>query len=306
MARYMNAMSCSGRLQAHRGQHLTHDELRALPTIFKEQAWQDCSDNFRVIPTIQVLEALEEEGYVPTFAQAANSRIDGKADFTRHLLRLRHRDHLPMVGKGLAPELILLNGNDRTCSYQLRGGIVSFLCLNGLWTCDEMATPIKVRHSGKPEKVRDAVIQGTYTLIDEVKEATERTREYAGVPLSADERRLLATQAMRLRWDDPEKEATQAATPEMLLLPRRREETGTDLLTTYDVVQENVVRGAHGAFGTHNYRLSRVVRTENNRHRRATVREMTGIDQLSSFGRALAGLVEGMAILKAGGSISFN
>ena len=73
-----------------------------------------------------------------------------------------------------------------------------------------------------------------------------------------------------------------------LLRRRRIEDSGRDLWTAFNVVQENAVRGG----------LSGRVRKTEGRIQRRTTREVAGIDQSRSLNRALWLLTQRMAELK--------
>jgi hypothetical protein len=70
---------------------------------------------------------------------------------------------------------------------------------------------------------------------------------------------------------------------------RRYDDRASDLWTTFNAVQENVIRGGITAMG----------RNATGQRRRVTTREVNGIDQNRSLNRALWMLAERMAELKA-------
>jgi hypothetical protein len=73
------------------------------------------------------------------------------------------------------------------------------------------------------------------------------------------------------------------------LLPRRHDDQASDLWTTFNVVQENVIRGG----------LTAVGRDANGRRRRTTTRAVNGIDQDVRLNKGLWVLAERMAEIKA-------
>ena len=77
--------------------------------------------------------------------------------------------------------------------------------------------------------------------------------------------------------------------PEALLKPRRAADRGADLWSAFNVIQENVIRGGQ---------RGQVVAADGAR-RRASVREVTGIDQGRALNRALWVLTERMAELRS-------
>ncbi|WP_171181060.1 DUF932 domain-containing protein [Ruegeria sp. HKCCD8929] len=152
--RYMRGMSNGGLVT---GQALSDDDLRkAVPSIFATEAHESRSERFVPVPTIDVLSELRKEGFDPFFAQQANTRIKGKAAFTKHMMRLRHRSISNAEGEAF--EIILVNANDGTSSYQMVPGFFRFVCANGLMVGDSF-NEVKVRHSGN---AIHEVVEGAY------------------------------------------------------------------------------------------------------------------------------------------------
>lgn len=286
--RYMRGMSNGGCLHS-RSEPLDNDQLRAVvPSIFAHTAHESRSDRFAAVPTIAVLEGLRDEGFEPFFAQQANTRVPGKAEFTKHMLRLRHRTLAREDGQAF--EIILVNANDGTSAYQMIPGFFRFVCANGLMTGDTF-DQVKVRHTG--DAVGE-VIEGAYTVLQDAPRVTDQVNRFQAITLSDSERLALAEAAHTLRFPDAhpadDSEVKPAPiTAEMLLRPRRGDDRNTDLWTAFNVVQENTIKG--GQRGR--------VRGNNGRLRNQRVREVKGIDQSKTLNRALWTLTERMAELKA-------
>lgn len=69
-------------------------------------------------------------------------RDDGRRDFTKHMLRLRHASQ---INDTEANEIILLNSLDGTSSYQMLAGMFRFVCSNGL-VCGNTVADVRVKH----------------------------------------------------------------------------------------------------------------------------------------------------------------
>jgi hypothetical protein len=106
--------------------------------------------------------------------------------------------------------------------------------------------------------------------------------------LDRQEARALAAAAKELRFDETSAFG-QSVNPEVFLDVRRFEDRSTDLWTTFNVVQENVIKGG----------LHTVIEDANGRVKQATSREVKGIDQDAKLNRALWVLGQEMARLKA-------
>lgn len=285
--RYMRGMQVGGRITGRAGEALTNDELQAAcPSIFATEAHESRSARFAPVPTITVLDGLRAEGFEPFSAVQARTRVEGKAEFTKHMVRLRHRSLTNTDGDSF--EIVLVNANDGTSAYQMIPGFFRFVCDNGLMT-GETFNEVKVRHSGN---AIGEVIEGAYTVLQDAPLVADQVSRWKSISLQDREREALAEAAHMLRFPDAHaEESTKQApiTAQALLSPRRSSDRATDLWTAFNVVQENTIKGG----------LRGRVLDANGRIARRTTREVAGIDQNRSLNRALWLLTERMAEIKA-------
>jgi hypothetical protein len=91
---------------------LAEDQMRqAAPSIFAAGKHASRSERYTYIPTIEVLRGLRREGFEPFMVAQSRSRIEGKTEYTKHMIRLRHlRDVSDQVtARSEANEIILIN-----------------------------------------------------------------------------------------------------------------------------------------------------------------------------------------------------
>lgn len=265
---------------------LTEDAMRMMaPSIFAQHAHESRSERFRPIPTIDVLRGLQAEGFYPLACRQAVTRIPGKADFTKHMIRLRRLDDdaAYVVGDTVC-EIVLKNANDGTSAYDLMAGLFRIRCLNSLVAQTGTVDTVKVRHSGD---VQGKVIEGTYHVLSEAQKALAAPQDWSQIAMIPDAQLALAEAAHVLRFGDENGDTTTPIQPAQLLRPRRFDDRANDLWTTFNVVQENVIRGGLHARGL----------DANNRPRRVTTREVRGIDQDVKLNKALFVLADRMAAL---------
>ncbi len=255
---------------------LTDNEMRRYaPSIFADQPHESRSQRYTYIPTIDVLNRLRTEGFHPFMVCQSRSRIEGKEGHTKHMVRLRHPTQ---VFSDEANEIVLLNSHDGTSSYQMIAGVLRFVCSNGL-ILGQNVNDVRVHHKG--DIVGD-VIEGAYEVLDNFKIVDEQRESMKDVNLSTDEKRLLANSALSLKYDTEVGPAP--VSEETILTPRRREDSKDDLWSTFNVIQENLVRGG--------------LRARNKNGRRSTTRAVTSIDGNIKLNRALWQLADGMRKLK--------
>jgi hypothetical protein len=284
---------------------LSMDELRHYaPSAFATSAHESRSARYTYIPTSDVISGLMREGFQPFKATQGRSRVAGKAEYTKHLIRFRHPDSFSAIQKvgDSVPEVVLVNSHDGTSAYKLSAGLFRLVCSNGLMVSDSTVEMLSIQHKG--DIVRD-VIEGSFQIVGQSEKALARADEWNQLQLTAGEQGAFADAARQLRFADVEGKITSPITAEQLLRPRREADaTGIinwrtpaapkpDLWHTLNVVQENVVRG-----GLHGMQHGTDPQTGRRTMRRVTTREVRGIDQDVKLNRALWMLAERMAELK--------
>jgi len=260
---------------------LGEDQMRSVaPSIFATGKHQSRSDRYAYIPTIDVLRGLRKEGFEPFMVAQSRSRIEGKSEFAKHMIRMRHAGQVG--ARPEANEIILINSHDGASSYQMLAGVFRFVCCNGL-VCGTVANDIRVPHKGD---VQDDVIEGAFRVLDDFEAVDASTEGMKALTLNVDEERAFATTALALRYGErTEGQPPAPVTAQQLVEARRAEDMGRSLWTTFQRVQENVLRGGQPGRSTQG--------------RRVRTREVSSIDRGVSLNRALWMLAEEMRNLKA-------
>jgi hypothetical protein len=255
---------------------LTTEQIhRYAPSILATQAHDSRSARYSYIPTSFVLQGLKQEGFEPFFVAQSKSRLEDRREFTKHMLRLRHRTQIE--NREETQEIILINSHDGSSAYQLLAGSFRFACANGLIVGKETAD-IRIPHKGA---VRDRVIEGAFSVVKHFEEVASGIDAMKAETLSDAEQVAMATAALELRYDEGK-----AVIPASRLLEvNRREDLGNDLWTVFNRVQENVLRGGQTQYHAE-------------RRRTVTTRAIKGIDQGVKLNRALWVLAEEMRKLK--------
>jgi len=270
------AARMSNAVQYRSSSPLSDDQIaRIAPSVFAEEAHESRSERYAYIPTIDVVNKLRSEGFKPFMVAQGHTRVPGKGDFTKHMLRFRHENQ---VNDGEANEIIIINSHDGTSSYQMMAGMLRFVCCNGL-VCGNITEDIRIKHKGN---VVDEVVQGAYKVLDGFDLIREVRDEMKSTTLTRHEQAAFADAALMLKFDEEQTPTIEAS---QLLLTRRDEDRDPTLWTTFNKVQENLIRG--GLRGV----------TANGR--RTRTREVTAIDTDVKLNRALWSLADKMAELKA-------
>jgi len=254
---------------------LSNEQIaRYAPSVLAQEAHESRGERYTFIPTIDVLDGLRREGFQPFEVRQTRVRDQSKREHTKHLVRLRHESSITSLEE--VPEIILLNSHDGSSSYQLLSGFFRFVCSNGLIAGD-VCNDIRVRHSGN---VVDDVIEGAVRVLDNVEEIAGRIDTYKSITLAPEEATVFANAALSLRWDE-DKAPVQA---DQVLRTRRWADNKADLWTTFNRVQENLLKGGLSGRSTTG--------------RRTSTRAVGGVNENVKLNRALWSLADGLAQLK--------
>lgn len=266
--------------QANKAQALTNDQLhRQAPSVFAESKHEGCSDKYKFIPTITVVDQLRNEGWMPVWASESRVRDKSKEGFQKHMLRFRKEDKSLAVGDSVI-ETVLVNSHDRSCAYQLHAGVFRLVCANGMVVADATFGKVSTKHVGFDPR---EVIEASYKVIEDAPQIADSINGMREIQLAQPEQLVLAESALSLKYEDLKDAPIEAR---QLLSARRWDDKSDDLWTTFNRIQENMIRG--GLRG----------RTANNR--RTSTREVKSIDQNVKLNKAMWHLAEGMKNLKIG------
>jgi hypothetical protein len=236
------------------------------------------SDRYSFVPTIEAVELLRSVGWLPVAAKQAGVRNDDRNGFQKHMIRF--------IQDGMAADeeridLVLNNSHDRGCAFKLAASVWRKICENGLMVSSELYN-FSHKHIGFDSQ---AFMDSAYKIADGAGEIAARVGDLKTIELAPNEKGVFAMAAHQLVYDDPEAAPIR---PEKLLCERRYDDKGNDLWTTFNVVQENIMKG--GIYGSK--------QGANGRVRRVKTRPVKSIDRDVKLNKALWVLTEEMAKLK--------
>ena len=142
--------------------------------------------------------------------------------------------------------------------------------------CGDKVSDVRIQHKGN---IVDDVIDGAFRVLADFERVNGQVDQMKSLPLNVAEQAAFGRAALALKFDD----ATAPITDQQVLHIRRPEDQASDLWTTLNRTQENLMRGGlHGRNAT---------------GKRITTRPVNGIDQSIKLNRALWILADEMAKL---------
>ena len=209
---------------------ITHKEL-----LEQSRGYDNTSERYQVIPTIDVVQRFQEYGFETTSVQAVNART--RNGFQRHLVRMKSEYKM---APGLVPEVVIFNSYDATKALQIRVGFFRMACSNGLVIGDNLIPEFRITHSNTSWE------QKLDEFIDVYDEKYKLQKEWVGkmedTKMSLEEAYNVAEKLLTERHYD-ERVKMDVVDPLELLITRRKEDRGDSAWLRYNTVQENLING---------------------------------------------------------------
>jgi hypothetical protein len=201
------------------------------PAVFATSPSSKLSDKYSFVPTFEILENFEREGW-----QVSNATQRGSGIHSLHQLRFRHQD-LPKVGDTLI-EAIISNSHNGLSTLNIQTGLFRLVCSNGLTVPTSSAQEFKVRHSGfnldDVKRVTEDFSKNLPVLQKSVNRMMERE-------MTTDEKIDFVRKSAEIRFS--KEKVLNDLEIVGLLTPNRVEDEGDDMWKVFNVVQEKFVRG---------------------------------------------------------------
>lgn len=256
---------------------LRNDELKELcPTLFSKEAYNEVSEKYHFIPTINVIEEIRANNWYPVSVSEASVRDLKKEGYQQHCVRFRHFEDLlnPLEN---AVELLLFNSHDRSKAFSISAGVFRFVCSNGLVISDSVFESYKIKHIGDKENDVLSAVNSITSIKDKL---MNKIKKFESINLSTVEKESFAKSSIALRFEDHLE-----VDHKDLLLPHREDDFKDDLYTTLNIIQENLLRG-------------NIQGVNKNSGRKFSSKEITSISKDTNINKALWDMAEKIAHIK--------
>jgi len=166
--------------------------------------------------------------------QESHARNQENQGYQKHLIRFHRRD---LIINGEAIEVVLINSHNRSAAYQLMAGVFCFICSNGMIVGDTFGR-ISVKHINfNPGEI----VEASYEIIENAPQIAGNMQEMKTIELNEGEREIYAESAALTVYGESDAIPFDAS---RLLTPRRYDDHNkNDLWSTFNIVQENMMKG---------------------------------------------------------------
>jgi hypothetical protein len=205
-----------------------------VPAIFTTSPSPKMSDKYTFVPTMDILENFEQEGW-----QVYSAKQTGRSQFATHEIRLRNGE-LPAVGDSLI-EAVIRNSHNGLTTFSVSSGLHRLVCSNGLTVPTSLAEQFNIRHQnfdlGEVRRLTDSFASRLPIIQESLSKMENRE-------LTMDEKVGFVKGAAAIRWKEGNMPSTMSI--EEILNPLRDGDVGNSLWKVFNVVQEKMVRGGVG------------------------------------------------------------
>ena len=233
--------------QYHTTPFMSRDQLmKAAPTLFAERPAEHISARYKFASTSLVLDELAEAGWGAVKVMAKRANKEENIGFEKHVVRMRKLDQQPVLQGEILPELILTNSHNGDTAFRFDAGIYRLVCSNGLTVASASVASARLIHTKYDSGAAIEAASTVAATFDNAIDLVERMRNRKIGHLEAVE---FARESMLVRYGerDCDEEGNERAhwpfEPERLFRLQRRSDDTTTLWNTFNVVQENLVRG---------------------------------------------------------------
>lgn len=178
-------------------------------------------------------------------------------------------------------DMVMYNSHDRGCAFNLIASIWRKVCGNGLMVSSDVFN-FSHKHMGFDS---DAFAYSAQQIAANAGKIAAQVDTLKSIELQPNEKGVFARAAHQLVYDDPQNAPIK---PEQLLTEHRYDDKGHDLWSTYNVIQENIIKG--GLYGQK--------KGANGRIKRQKTRAVKAIDRNIKLNKSLWLLTEEMAKIK--------
>ena len=159
--------------------------------------------------------------------------------FQKHLVTFRNDDVVINGDDGdtVFPQILLTNSHDGKNAFQFQAGLYRLVCSNGLVIADTQFEAVKMRHMGYTfEDLQEKIKE----MVEKLPLTVESMNKMKAQEMEQEQILQFAKDAINTRFSEKEMNRIKIDYDE-LIKPVRKEDSGSDLWSVFNVVQEKIL-----------------------------------------------------------------
>jgi len=229
-------------LDLQNAQFLTDEQIKEqAPSVFTMKPSNEVSKHYTHIPTTKVINDMRTLGWDVVDVKEVKARKNATKGFQKHLVVFRNPDVVINGNDGdtVFPQILLTNSHDGKNSFTFTAGLFRLICENGLVISTTQFEDVKMRHMGYTfEDLQENIRE----MVEKLPLTVESMNKMKEVEMKQEQALEFAKRALETRFDEKQMNRINVDL-DALLTPTRVEDTGNDVWSVFNVVQEKIIDG---------------------------------------------------------------
>jgi len=228
---------------------MTKEQVKRIcPLVFSVEPTRNVSGKYIIASTETVIDDMERLGWkiVEAHQRKASSRSqESGQQFSYHQIIFQNPDiKITKTVNGVEtvesyPRIILGNSHDGCNAFRFAVGLLRLVCSNGTIIASQKFADLRIIHMNYSfEELRELVNK----IIAELPAQVIQMNKMQNTVLTQEQKNELALEAVRIRFDDEEREVDEETISE-ILEPLRDEDKEDSLWVTFNIIQEKMIKG---------------------------------------------------------------
>ena len=215
--------------------------------VYAEYPHARVSNKYQQAKTIEVVNALTNNGWQITKTTTARVRDPERQGFQKHFVHLRPEGDKAKLKVGDTElRVIISNSHDGTSAFRMDAGLYRLVCSNGMVVSAGGFEHIALRHN--MQEIEQEAIDGALRIAAMAPRINDVIGKMQDTTLTNDVQMMFASEALKLVWSD-----TSKLNPAEFLQIRRTADKGDNLWLVFNRLQENLVRGGLSVAGSNRH-----------------------------------------------------
>jgi hypothetical protein len=221
---------------------LSNEEIKLkAPSVFTQKPASTVSKHYTHIPTSRVIDDMRLLGWGVVDAVEVKARKKSTIGVQKHLLTFRNPEVVinGEDGDTVYPQILLSNSHDGKNAFKFTAGLFRMVCENGLVIATEQFEDVKMRHMGYSfEELQVNIVD----MVERLPLTVESMNAMKSIELQQEQTVEFAKRALEVRFGEKQIKNIDVDINE-LIEPTRNEDTGGDLWSVFNVIQEKLIDG---------------------------------------------------------------
>lgn len=236
---------------------LTSEQLmEKAPSVFSDGKQQHLSERYAFVPTSDVVNFMEQNGWFPIQAVEVKTRKESNRGYQRHMVRFRHPElsFNQVEGDDNFVDILLTNSHDGKSSFTFQLGVFRLICSNGLVVKTTDMGVARVRHllNGDEQEFNRMFTEVLNTLMNQIPKTVTSIKQMQNTEMSDQQIKEFALNAATARFQQRISKLDQQHLVKELIKAERKQDQGNNVWVVFNRLQEKLIKGNYSYSNTNN------------------------------------------------------